>query len=364
MNQRERFLAVMNYEPADRVPHFEFGAWNELFEIWHQQGLPTEISDNALFDEFFMIERLRTVPVDWGFRPHFEEEILEDKGEKVVIRDGKGVILEKMKHSATIPKFLEYPVKTRQDFDKLIAERLDPTLPDRYPEDFEDRITMYKYRDYPLGVHCGGLYGYIRDLMGVEGASMVFVTDPEFVEHMLDFRVDFTLKLIDRAASSLPLDFGSWWEDMAYRGGPLISPEMFHRFLVPRYKKITNRLRDYGITYHYLDCDGDITMLIKGWEEAGINVMFPVEVHAGSDPVKIRKEFGQGVRMMGGVDKMKLIEGKASIDAEIAKLKPLVAEGGFIPHVDHRVPPDVTFENYIYYLQEKMKMIFTTPVRP
>jgi uroporphyrinogen decarboxylase len=41
-------------------------------------------------------------------------------------------------------------------------------------------------------------------------------------------------------------------------------------------------------------------------------------------------------------------------------LAPVVWEGGYIPHADHRVPPDVSYENYLYYLNLKREM-FGTP---
>jgi hypothetical protein len=59
---------------------------------------------------------------------------------------------------------------------------------------------------------------------------------------------------------------------------------------------------------------------------------------------------------MGGVDKMKLIEGKQSIKEYLTKIEPWVAKGGFIPFCDHRCPPDVKPENYLYYLDLKEKM--------
>jgi uroporphyrinogen decarboxylase len=59
---------------------------------------------------------------------------------------------------------------------------------------------------------------------------------------------------------------------------------------------------------------------------------------------------------MGGVDKMQLIAGKAAIKAYLESLVPLVERGGYIPFCDHRCPPDVTPENYIYYLDLKEKL--------
>jgi len=81
--------------------------------------------------------------------------------------------------------------------------------------------------------------------------------------------------------------------------------------------------------------------------------MFPLEIRGGTDPYRMRERFGRDVLLMGGVDKTQLIAGKAAIDAEIDRITPLVEQGGYIPHVDHRVPPDVTYENYLYYLKRK-----------
>ena len=51
--------------------------------------------------------------------------------------------------------------------------------------------------------------------------------------------------------------------------------------------------------------------------------------------------------------KRALIEGPEAIRREVRRIEPLVRQGGYIPHVDHRVPPDVTYENYVYYLELK-----------
>ena len=87
--------------------------------------------------------------------------------------------------------------------------------------------------------------------------------------------------------------------------------------------------------------------------------MFPLEVAAVIHPEKLRKE-NPGIRMMGGVDKTVLPGSKEDIKQELLKLKPLVKEGGFIPHVDHRVQADVSYENYLYYPQIK-RDIFQLP---
>ncbi len=84
--------------------------------------------------------------------------------------------------------------------------------------------------------------------------------------------------------------------------------------------------------------------------------MFPVEMNGGSDPVALRERFGKDLRLLGGVDKMVLQTDKDSIKKELERLRPVVEEGGFIPHVDHRTQPTVSLENYLYYLDLKREM--------
>ena len=83
----------------------------------------------------------------------------------------------------------------------------------------------------------------------------------------------------------------------------------------------------------------------------------PLEVAAGMDPVYLRKKYGRSFCMIGGVDKRELAKDRISIENELKKLSPIVQDGGFIPHVDHRIPPDVSFENFKYYLEFKRKII-------
>ena len=61
---------------------------------------------------------------------------------------------------------------------------------------------------------------------------------------------------------------------------------------------------------------------------------------------------------MGGIDKKLLFKGgtKKEIDAELEKIKKLLNKGGYVPHIDHAVSEDVTWDNFKYY-REKLNNI-------
>ena len=188
--------------------------------------------------------------------------------------------------------------------------------------------------------------------MGVENTSIAFALQPELIDDMMETRCRMVEKALDQALPHCKIDVGVWWEDMCYNHGPLISPAMFREFMVPRYTRITNKLKAHGVTINILDCDGNINELVEPWLESGINCMFPLEIRGGSDPYPIREKFGKQVLLKGGVDKT-MLESKETIEQELDRITPLVEQGGYIPHVDHRVPPNIRLDDYKYYLKRK-----------
>ncbi len=355
MTWRERFLACFRFQSVDHVPDHEFGYWNETFPAWHEQGLPQWVSDNGLGDRYFRFEPTGGVPVNVGLSRGFTAEVIEETPTYRIIRDGEGVLLKQFTDgTSSIPHYLEFPLKTRRDWEAEFLPRLQLDRP--YPANWDELKQRWAQRDYPLGIGCGSLYGWLRNWMGLEGISIAIASEPEWVDEMMAHLCELTCQTIERAAAEVDLDFATFWEDMSANHGPLISPRMFRAFMTPKLKRITDLLRARGVEVFIVDSDGNINELVEPWLEGGVNCMFPLEINGDSDPVKLRAKYGRQVLLKGGVDKGALRRGKDAIDAELARLAPVVAGGGYIPHVDHRVPPDVTYENYLYYLQRKREL--------
>ena len=358
MNERERFLRTMNFEAVDRLSDFEFGYWTETIDRWHEQGLPIELKNNRDIELYFKLEGwdcLDNLPVITDMWPGLPGRIVKDEGDRSVIDDGMGGIYIKKRWSSTIPYYIRQPIKNRKDWEKL-RPFFDPDTPGRFPLNWDEVVEEYKKRNYLLGFHVGSLYGWLRNWMGVERISLAFYREPEWVEDMMDTLTNLWMKLIVRALKDVKVDYATWWEDMCYNRGPLLSVKLFEEFMVPRYKKVTDLLRSYDIEINVLDCDGRITDLVPGWLRGGINCMFPLEA-LHTDAFELRERFGRKVLLIGGVNKFALISGREAIDAELNRLKPLIEDGGYVPMVDHRVPPEVALENYVYYLKKKREVI-------
>ena len=76
------------------------------------------------------------------------------------------------------------------------------------------------------------------------------------------------------------------------------------------------------------------------------------------NPVALRKKYGNDLALMGGIDKRILAKDKKSIEAELkSKLPYLLSGGGYIPLIDHNIPPDVPFRNFEYYMKLKKRLL-------
>lgn len=358
MSVREKFRSTLQFQEPRRVPNAEFGYWPETIKAWYGQGLPESVRDDSEAERHLGLEGLDTVswlPISNGLWPGFKSKVLEDRLESQIVQDHEGNICEKPKDLGSIPRYIRYGLETREDWERYKNEQLDWTREDRIGDVAKAAREAHE-AGMPVRFDAGSLYGWLRNWMGVERLSIAVMEEPEWVEEMMEHLTQMTLYLIEKALGGIEADLAWWWEDMCYNHGPLMSPKLFERLMVPRYQRITAELRRRGVDINVLDCDGRIYELVPGWLRGGINCMFPVEA-VSTDPIELRRLHGRDLRMIGGVNKRVLAAGREAIDREIGRLRPVVEEGGFIPTVDHRVPPDVPYSEYLYYLDKKREVL-------
>ena len=362
MTSKERMLKTLRRENPDRAPDLEFGAWVQTIERWHKEGLPEQCTGvwNVL-SEYFGTEDHDAVNlgVVTSLSPAFEDEVLEERGDHIIKRDKDGATSELIRPElgASIPRYIKFAVETRADWEKLRDERLNPDTPERIAPDMMERYERAGREGLPVVATLGSLYGWIRNWMGVENLSYAVHDDPEWVEEMMEHLTQLFISIYGKLAGKVKIDICTWWEDMCFKTGPLLSPAHFERWMVPRYKRITKFLKDeFGCEFNLLDSDGHIHQLAGLWMQGGINYLYPLEVAANSDGYRINREV-PGMVFRGHYDKRAIIAGKDAINREFDRIEPLYREGGFIPHVDHLVPPDTPFENYVYYREQKLKFL-------
>jgi len=318
MNTRERFHAIMNFKPFDRLPILEWaGWWDQTIKRWYTEGLPCNLTDRYEICHHFGLDIYKqnwisvTTPACPSPPSH-----------------GSGII------------------KSEDDYEKI--------LPYLYPENPVD-IEMWKQwaKEQKEGkivtwFTVDGFFWFPRRLLGIERHLYAFYDQPNLMHRINTDLANWILRVIDQLCSVCVPDFMTFGEDMSYNNGPMLSEEMFENFMRPYYDMIIPALHEKGIIV-IIDSDGDISIPANWFERAGIDGILPLEKQAGVDIVRLRKDHPR-MRFIGHFDKMTMNKGDEIMRVEFERLLPAASRGGFLISCDHQTPPGVSYKNYQLYL--------------
>lgn len=377
MNNRERCLAILNYQRYDRMPVLHFGFWQETLDLWSTQGhiskeealgsggceynpnmasISNMLGFDCLWTNFHVCPSIYLSP---GLDPVVET--LPDGSRKV--RDAAGVtVIEKEGDNVgpAIHAEEDHLLKDRASYEEFYKPRLRPE--GRVTPALVDQWLEKPFADVPAALHLGSMVGYLRCLTGVPGLAYLAADDEDlFREIANDYSTliyEVARQVLELAsAKGLPFDYGMFWEDICCKSGPLVTPSLFHEVYAPHYKRVTELLKSFGIKLTYLDCDGCIDTLIPTWVENDVNIMFPIEVGTWNASIAPwREKYGRELRGVGGMDKNVFARDKSAVDSEIERLKPLIALGGYIPCPDHLIAPDAKWELVQYYCEQMRRI--------
>lgn len=367
MDTRQRFLDVCRFKKVDRPPHWEgtMGFWPQTLERWKREGLPKHLQERTKIEEYFGMEPrpqgflpvagatspLTRLPLD----PYFEKKILREDERTVTSLSRYGIICRtfKAKDPTVTPgtEWVENPATDRSDWER-IKWRLDADNR-RWPN-WDELRAKYDLRafPYPTCIPICGAFGWPRNLFGDYKVLLMYYKDPQLIHDILAHWAEFYKKLCTKIIGNLRVDYVLLWEDMAGKHGPMISPRLFKEFMSPYYRELIDHLKRLGVKVFMVDSDGNVNAILDLFLEAGVNAMMPFEIAAGQDPLKTREKYGDRLAIMGGIDKRVLSCTKEDIKREVMSKVPQLLEGsGYIPCVDHNIPPDVSLENFLYYLE-------------
>ncbi len=353
---RERFLRTLDFKPVD--PPFVLCSyiWEETDNLWRQEGW-----DGRPLEKVFGTDVVVRVDASYGPAPEFSYEVLEEDERTRTYMSYEGVVVREFKDSHTsMPQFVRWLVASEEDFDRLVAERLSLNPKVRFPEEW--KVQLRTSQDSPWPRQCwahrwGGFFGPLRTMMGLENLCIAFYDQPKLVERMMAQRAESIIAITEEILRYTHFEVFWFWEDMAYNHGSLINPRLFRRLALPYYRQVCDWLHSRGIRHIWLDSDGDISELIPIWLDAGINGLWPFEVTAGNDVVKVRRIYGHDLCIAGGIDKRAVAKGGDTMRREVDRVMPLVEDGGYLPELDHAAPPDISwshFSEYMAYLLHRL----------
>ncbi|HIJ64607.1 MAG TPA: hypothetical protein HPP77_01545 [Candidatus Hydrogenedentes bacterium] len=358
MTDRERFVRTILGEPVDRPPYWlTWGPWATTWRRWEREGKPEHVTDHRT--AFDPDELPRVVPVNCGPCPRIETTVLKEDQETVTFIDGWGIKRVNFKNHESMSQFLEFPVKNRKDWERFKEERLDPDHPARLEGDWRALCAEWTAQGLPIQLGYFpdvGIYGSVRWLLGDEECLMAFYTMPDLLHEIMGHMTSVYLTVFETVANEFQVDMIHIWEDMCSRQGPLIGPDQWIEFMGPQYRRIKAFAERCGIPVLSVDTDGDPDLIAPAMIDAGVNYLFPMEVAAGCDVNQWRAKYPP-LALMGGIDKRALAQGPEAIDAELARVRPALEKGRYIPELDHLIPDDVSWPDYCHYVQRLRELV-------
>lgn len=322
MNTRERYKAIVNFQPFDRLPILEWaGWWDATIDRWHQEGLPKDLAKSDRY----------------GICRHFGLDIYKQNW--VTVLGGENCPTPKT-HGAGL-------ISSPEEYEKI--------LPYLYLRNTVNKKMWTEWAaeqergDTVLWFTVDGFFWFARRLLGIEQHLYAFYDQPELMHRINSDLTDWILFVIDEICSVCTPDFMTFGEDLSYNNGPMLSKESFDEFMSPYYNRVIPVLKKRGIT-PIVDSDGDIAIPAYWFEEVGIEGILPLERQAGTDIASLRATHPE-MKFFGHFDKMTMDKGEDAMRAEFERLLPTAAKGGFFISCDHQTPPGVSYENYKLYIK-------------
>jgi len=350
MTSYERFANALDRKPVDMLP-VVISPWAATIQRWVREGHLKEGEDVALhFGQDLRGAGWLNCVADLDFQP----VTIEETEETILQLDGNGAKLRRHKLHDSTPEHVDFTVKDRESWEKLIKPHL--------IEVDRRRIAFDNYREQKklalerqLFFSWSGLapFEQMHPVCGHENLLMAMALDPDWVKDMVMTYADMTIKHLEVlfAEEGKP-DVMFFYEDMGFKNKPFMSPGMYEEIVQPGHAKLFGYAHSLGCKVIVHSC-GYVEPLVPGLIDAGMDCLQAMEVKAGMDLPKLFSRFGDKIAFFGGIDVRVLIANdREAIDKELeAKITPVVkGGGGYILHTDHSEPPEINYETMWYFI--------------
>ncbi len=354
MNGKERISRILKHQPVDRIGLFEH-FWGDTEKVWRAQG---KIPRGQRLEDHFGFDMQLCWPFNSVADLDFGLVTVEETAETILQRDGNGALLRRHKlHNAT-PEHVDFAVRDREGWERLIKPKLTPD---------PRRINFEAYREARTAAAKAGrffcwsgvnVFELMHPVCGHEHMLVGMLDDPAWVRDMVETYATLVIELQKTLFEREGLPDGIWfYEDMGFKHRPFMSLEMYRDIVQPGHLRTIAHAHELGLPVIMHSC-GFVEPLLPGMIEAGIDALQVIEVKAGMDLLRIHREWGKRIALIGGMDVRALYSNdRAVIDAELESKIPAVKEGyGYVLHSDHSIPDTVHYDSYRYFVDRGLEL--------
>ena len=338
MTSYERFARMYAHKEADRVPIID-SPWRGTIRRWHREGMPEGID----WRDYFDVDKVASIGID--ITPRYAQRVIEETDRYIIKTSAWGVTMKHFKEEDSTPEMLDFTVT---DAEAWAACRARMTLDDdRIPWELL-RKNYDRWRTEGQWIRANFWFGFDVThswMMGTENTLISMIEEPELLKDIFDTYLSRCEALFARIwDAGYHFDEIWWWDDMGYKGTTFFSPAMYRELVQPYHRRAVKWAHDHGI-YAQLHSCGNVMTLLPDILDTGVDALNPLEVKAGMDPLKIKKEYGDRLVLHGGINAVKWKDTDAILAEIEEKVPRLKGNGGFIFASDHSIPNDVSLEN-------------------
>ncbi|MCC7352472.1 MAG: hypothetical protein IT330_01850 [Anaerolineae bacterium] len=339
MTAQERVRLALQHKEADRIP-IQDSPWGATVDRWHNEGLPQNVS----VDEFFGFE---VVQLGADLSPMLPVRVLERTDEYITETTSYGGIRRNHRDRSTTPEIVDYGLKTRQDWE-AVKKRLRPSY--TRVDWVTARAAYEKARYDHKFITFGGILGYdlCQAYMRSDELLVLLLTDPDWIRDIVETHADLAIEMAKiMMAEGFQFDGAFLYEDMGYRKSSLFSPRTYRQVFKPSDKRMYDFFHAHDMPIILHSC-GNVMALLPDLVDIGLECLQPLEVKAGMDLVELKREYGDHLAFMGGIDVRAMnAEDPTAIEREIAAKIPVAKKGGgYVYHSDHSIPNNVSLAQY------------------
>ena len=367
MNSLERVLTTISHEQPDRVPIGEWGIdhdhvskilgrhtyWRNrkdcTIALW--QGRRDEMVESKKVDYAELIEKLDydVIPVHLVAPKGFVHPDTPKKIEKGVWKDSMGNVFKYASSNDSIMQMTKPSAK--DDITEQEVARAIENIPDFDNGEFElvdficekfGRSRMIVFRDINLDDMAMSLFGgdAIHRLI-------IPVLNPEGVRRAMEYALAYNTKLI-KACAKRDIGIIMCGRDYGNSTGCIESPQTIHDIYMPYHKKFTEEVLKHDMI-PFLHCCGCVWDIMGDIVDVGYKAYQSIQVTAGMDWSRLKKEYGDKLTLWAGVQCETLIEGSAEqLEQEVqSALDVLMPGGGFIFGSTNSVQYGAKTDNYL-----------------
>ena len=344
MTSHERMTRMYERREADRVPVTDT-PWASTVERWHREGMPEDVS----CADYFGLDRFVSIGADNS--PRYPEEIIEETDDHVIKTTKWGTTVRNWKHAGSTPEFLDYTVVDPDSWKEAKA-RMTPT---RDRVDWSRLEQNYRrWREDGAWISAAFWFGFDVThawMVGTERLLMAMALEPGWVVEMFNHFLDVDIALFEMVwDAGYHFDAVRWPDDMGYKQNQFFSLEMYRELLKPVHKRAADWAHARGLKVQLHSC-GYVAPMIPDLLDVGIDMLNPLEVKSGMDPVALKAEYGDRLAFRGGLNAV-LFDEPQRMWEEMRRVIPAMKEqGGYVASSDHSVPESVSLEEFREFIR-------------